>query len=331
MKLSHQVHIARNIINARIFKKRIPLIVSWSLTYRCNLKCLYCGYFLKKSKELDVQQIISLIDELLKLGNKCIIFSGGGEALLKEELGRIIDYCFNKGIYVVLNSNGVLVKKKINEISIIDEIQLSLDGPKSVHDFIRNQDGVYDKVIEAIKICKDKGIKIYINTVLSKYNLLSFIHVLEVAERFKIGVYFQPATQHLLGDERMNPLSPPIEDYRRTIDYLIKKKQEGSTVICNSIAGLKHLYNYPEPKDIFCLARLLLCCIEPDGRIFSCDRLPHYQNFLLSRDPDFKSAFENIYTPYCASCWCGAMVDFNLAGNFNLETITAMWDRIRAQ
>jgi len=277
---------------------------------------------------MDTNQIILLVDELVNLGTKCIIFDGG-EVLLKEGLKRIFDYCSNKGIYVVLNSNGTLVKEKIKEISAIDEIKLSLDGPRPVQDFIRGKDGTYDKVIEAIRVLKDRGKKVYINTVLSKCNLSSFSHVLEVGERLKIGAFFQPATQNLLGSGGKDHFSPPIDGYRKVIEFLISEKNKGNKVIRNSIAGLKHLYNYPKPTEIFCLAKFLHCSIEPDGRITSCDRLLNYEKFLVPVNGDFKKAFKNINTPYCASCWCGTMVDFNLAGNFNLDALRAMWTTIR--
>lgn len=328
MKLSNQAEIVFKIINARFFKKRFPLVVSWALTSRCNLKCIYCAYSQDACKELDLARIFALIDELKNMGNKCMIFSGG-EALLKEGIREIIDHSSRRGIYTVLNSNGILVKERIEEIASLNEIQLSLDGPETLHDFIRNKIGTYDKVIEAAKMCKDRGIKVRFVTVLSKYNVSSFRHVIDLAKEFD-GVYFQPATQNLLGSETENPALAPVEEYREAIGYLIREKQNGNPAICNTVSGLKYLSSWPDPKKIFCLARFLHCYIEPDGRVFTCDRLPGYQNFLIPLGENFRSTFKKISYKHCSTCWCGAKTDFNLAGEFNIEAILYMRNRIVA-
>jgi len=98
-----------------VFKKRFPLAVGWNITYRCNLQCKYCGWWENRASELNTKDIIGLIKELAFLGTKFISFSGG-EPLLREDLGDIIDFCKMKGIYVSINSNGTLVKEKIKNI-----------------------------------------------------------------------------------------------------------------------------------------------------------------------------------------------------------------------
>jgi len=328
MRLSNKAAMVLRVMNARFLKKRFPLVASWALTSRCNLKCLYCAYSQDACKELDLVRILALIDELKSIGNRCIIFTGG-EALLKEGIKEIIEHSSGRGIYTVLNSNGTLVKERIEEIALLNEIQLSLDGPEPVHDFIRNKTGTYNKVIEAAKTCKDRRIKVRFITVLSKYNLTSFQHVIDLAKEFG-GVYFQPATKNLFGSEKENPALVPVGGYREAISYLIREKQKGNPAICNTESGLRYLLSWPDPKRIFCLAQLLHCYIEPDGRVFTCDRLPGYQNFLVPLGEDFKSTFKKITCQHCSSCWCGAKTDFNLAGEFNIEAILSMRNRIVA-
>ena len=42
MKVSDVLLTAKALVKARLFKIRTPLVVSWTLTTRCNYKCVYC-------------------------------------------------------------------------------------------------------------------------------------------------------------------------------------------------------------------------------------------------------------------------------------------------
>src|SRR3989339_1445427 len=90
-------------INAKLFNKRVPLAVSWALTYRCNHKCSYCGLWKKETQELTAGQIFAVIDELALAGTQYIGFTGG-EPLIREDIGEIIKYALSKNIKVRVNS-----------------------------------------------------------------------------------------------------------------------------------------------------------------------------------------------------------------------------------
>ena len=77
-----------------------------------------------------------------------------------------------------------------------------------------------------------------------------------------------------------------------------------------------------------CLASLIFCAIEPDGKIFICDMFPEYQKYLLAIDGDFKQAFNKLKLPYaCEQCWNSSMVEFNLMKGFNLSAALETWRR----
>lgn len=329
MEFKTQLAIAKTVIMARMFKKRCPLLVSWALTYRCNLKCQYCGYDGQGYKELSTSEAFQMADQLAHLGARYIIFSGG-EILLRDDFYRIADYCRSRGMYLSLNSNGILLKDRIHALSSVSEVKISLDGPPGVHDRIRGHAGVYDKVLEALDACLAAGVKTTINTVLSQFNLATYTHVLEIAERFNVGVFFQPATQTLLGSSEFNSIAPPVREYRAVIEDLIKRKKAGNKYILNTIAGLRHVSYWPRPRKIACQVKYLHCYIEPDAKIFMCDRHPSYKKFLISARDDVKSAFANLDLQSCESCWCTSMVDCNLAFNFRPEAVWALTTHVRA-
>ena len=328
MNFLEKLNISRKVLLARIFKRKIPLAVSFNITYRCNLQCRYCRYREREVRELSTKEIFRLIEELSYLGSRFITFTGG-EPLLREDFGDIIEFCRKKNIQSTVNSNGTLVKAMIEEIKGISHIQISLDGPRHINDFIRGA-GVHDKVIEAIEACKKEKIKVNIVTVISKHNISHIPYILELAEKYDIGVYFQPADRNLSGDTSKGiPLIPEEGDYKKVIAYLIKKKSQGCVAINTSLSGLRHLYNWPKPKKIFCSVSLCHFFIEPDGKIFICDAFPHHQRFLIPVNTNLKESFDNLSFPYpCEECWGSSMVEFNLTGNFKLDSMLNVWKRL---
>ncbi len=330
MNFIEKLNFSQKVLKAIIFKKRLPLVVGWRITEKCNLRCKYCGCFEEDHEEVDVASIFKIIEELCNLGTKFISFSGG-EPLLREDLPEIINFCKSKKIYVSINSNGTLLKEMIGKIKGIGNIQISLDGPRHINDAIRGL-GVHDKVIEAIEICKKENIKVNIVTVISKYNISHIPYVLEVADKHNIGVYFQPADKYGSCDSSKDIVSeiPDEIDYKACISFLINEKKNKNKVINSSLAGLKHLYNWPKPKKIFCLLSLIFCSIEPNGKIFICDNFPDYKKFLVSLDSQFKKSFDSLSLPHsCHQCWTASLVELNLSGSFNLSSIFEIIKRFK--
>ena len=94
MTLADKRGYGTDLLKARLLRRRFPFAVAWHLTYRCNYNCKYCGIPSRACprEELTTGEVLSTIDGLKKLGTKRIHFCGG-ECLLREDLGKIIDYC----------------------------------------------------------------------------------------------------------------------------------------------------------------------------------------------------------------------------------------------
>ncbi|MBN1385152.1 MAG: radical SAM protein [Elusimicrobia bacterium] len=306
------------IINAKIFKNKLPLIVGWSITERCNKKCLYCSIGKNPSEELTTEQIFSVIDELARLGTVAVSFTGG-EPLLREDIGKIIDYASGKGLQTKINSNGSLVKDKINDIKNLNRLNLSFEGPPEIHNSLRGR-GSYEQVIEAAEAAVKNGIKLSFYTVLTKVNIDSIDFILKKAKEFNTNVYFQPATENILGGTAPNPVTPSKEKYKKAIEMLIFRKKKGEN-IANSISGLKHLYHWPGPKKIKCACGFISCRIQSNGDVIYCSREDVKLKPLNCIRDGFKKAFENLDVVSCSQCWCGPRVDLNLLFSFNLKVI----------
>jgi len=316
MNLSSKISSSFSLIKVKLFKNRAPVIVKWALTYRCNRACRYCGANQAAGDELDTGEIFSIIDEMSEMNTKVIHFTGG-ESLIRDDIGQILDYCGKKQISTGLNSNGSLVPDKMRYLGSLGLLSLSLDGPEEIHDSIRGK-GSYKEVMLAIKHAQINNIKIRITTVISKINLESIDFILNKAKELKIIVVFQPATRLLLNSDGINPIAPLGEKYKSVINKLINDKKRNK-FIGNSLSGLKHLYSWPSLKAIACVNGLVLCRVEPDGRLYGCADFRDKINMLNCKNEGFKRAFMNLVPMNCKECWCASNVELNclLALKFN--------------
>ncbi len=327
MNLLDTLDTSAKVLSARFLGKRAPIIVSWHLTYRCNIECSYCGFWERKTAELETSGVLHLIDELAMSGTKFISFTGG-EPFLRKDLGEIIDACALRNIHTSINTNGLLLKKQFEKIKNADEIQISLDSPGELNDTVRKKSD-YERVVEAILFCKGEGKNMKVSSVISKKNYAQVNHMLEFADKHKIGVYFHPADQNHSGDGKKHiPDLCTAEQFQEAITTIIHAQKTGHRYINNSLAGLEHLSHWPKSKKIFCFLKLIGCFIEPDGSIFICNNFANYEKYIVPVTDNFKESFDGMRLPHaCEQCWCGPVVDLNMMGQFNPESLIQAWNR----
>ncbi len=327
MNLRKTIAIINAAVKVKAFAKRLPLVVGWAITNRCNRACLYCNRRNEEDKELSTPQVIAVINVLAGAGTVRISFTGG-EPLMRDDIGEIIDHAHNKGIETKLNSNGALVPSRMGELRNLDVLTLSLEGPEDIHDAIRGR-GSFSEVMEAAGAAKKNNVRLAFATVLTRHNLGAVEFLLETAKRFGTNVIFQPATQLILGGKDPNPVVPPCRDYRRVVEFLIEEKKRRDSVIANSVAGLKHLYNWPTPKYIRCASGIISCRIEPNGDVLYCSREEHTFEVSNCVRDGFLNAFYNLKPIRCGNCWCASRVELNLAMGGNVSAITNQLQALR--
>ncbi|MFH1441745.1 MAG: radical SAM protein [Candidatus Omnitrophota bacterium] len=306
-------------IKTKLLQKRIPFFVSWAITYHCNYNCLYCGVNEVPTKDLDTKAVLSFIDQLTKAGTKIINFTGG-EPMLRNDIGIILNYCKEKNIYVSINTSGYLLSDRAKQITGLDRIVLSLDGPPDVHDSIRGK-GAYKNTMEAIKIAKNKGWEIKFTSVLSEINLDFIEFILKLAKKLEIATVFQPARILNRGSGRTNQiLLNKRNNYQKIIQSLINYKLNKHPYIGNSLLCLKHFLNWPEPTKIPCAAGKIYCRIENNGFIKSCGDETNKKDINISHQ-GIKNAFLSLEPYSCLNCWIAAQIELNFLYSFKFDSI----------
>ena len=101
-----------------------PYVVSWNLTYRCNLACEHCYLdaggtplvgtenFADRS-ELGTEECFRVIDEIAAFAPECLTILTGGEPLLRRDILEIVRRAAERGLWVVVGTNGVRITENL--------------------------------------------------------------------------------------------------------------------------------------------------------------------------------------------------------------------------
>lgn len=162
-----------------------PFVISWNLTYRCNLACEHCYLDAGGGKgnrvsqgdgagELDTEECFRIVDEIVAFAPQCLTILTGGEPLLRRDILEIIGYAHRKDLWVVVGTNGVLITeelaKKLKEAGARG-LSLSLDALRpDDHDRFRGVQGAWRKTVEAAAILRRAGLPFTIQTTVARHN-----------------------------------------------------------------------------------------------------------------------------------------------------------------
>jgi len=235
------------------------------VTGRCNCRCKHCHMADYYSKELDTNEILSVLRTLKVQGLQKIAISGG-EPLLRKDIFQIIEESPNN-ISILTNSlliNKSLLnkflefKKRTNKIIIF---RISLDGLES-NEKIRGYS--YKKVISQLKKIKRAGFIVVINTTISPFlqdnELMRMLFLLEQLQidQWNVDIPFNE------GSFRQNNLSIDLEKCLSKLKQLI-------------IAYLnKELNMRLDVVGLFCSER-----IKKNIGFYECNLIDHPCNYQL--------------------------------------------------
>jgi radical SAM protein with 4Fe4S-binding SPASM domain len=171
-------------VNANGFAR--PYVISWNLTYRCNLACEHCYLdaggtpqvdtenFADRS-ELGTDDCFRVIDEIAAFAPECVTILTGGEPLLRRDILEIVKRAAERGLWVVVGTNGVRitenVARRLAEAGARG-LSLSLDAlDPDRHDRFRRVRGAWQNTVEGAEILNRTGLPFIVQTTAGSHNL----------------------------------------------------------------------------------------------------------------------------------------------------------------
>ena len=315
MNVKQTLGIGIKIIKAKVFKRKIPLKVTYHITYRCNLSCPFCNRrTMDAPAEMNTIQVKEMMREFRGMG-ACFWVFNGGEPLLREDLPELIDYAKDLGLHCSIVTNGVLLAEKLEKVPRfrkLDFVQVSLQGPKEIHEKMCGY-GTYDRIIEGLNLLKRLRIRTNILTLISGYNIEYFDGLIKLVAQYRMTIAFQPII--IQQSYNLEQYFPERERYAEAVNSLIRRKRAGAH-ISSSFEYLKMLRDYQAdiPNGMPCYASRLYCNVTPGGYLVPCcAKLAQAKPENLGLKIGFKKAFEQLDDMHkCQDCYYFGPQELNI-------------------
>ena len=125
---------------------------------RCNCRCLMCDIWKeRRTLEIGAGEVARWREEWRQLGVERVVLSGG-EALMHSDLFSLCALLREAGIGITLLSSGLLLARHAEKIAeYVDDLVVSLDGPRDLHDAIRNVPRAFDRLAEGVRVVRAAG------------------------------------------------------------------------------------------------------------------------------------------------------------------------------
>jgi Fe-coproporphyrin III synthase len=310
---------------------------------RCNCRCVMCDIWKANSekRELTPETLELHLQAFRKLGVRRVALSGG-EALLHANLWRFCELLRGTGAKISLLTTGISLKNHAADvIKNCDDVIVSLDGSREIHNAIRNIPLAFEKLEEGVKAVKSlsRSFRVTSRTVLQKQNFRDVPNIVQTAREMGIDqMSFLPAdvsseafnrkqpwdsdrvSQVALTEEEASELSEVLHQImiRFKMDFENGFFAESKSKLLDIPQYYKALSNGNFPKKK-CNAPWVSAVIESNGDVMPCFFHKPYGNIysndlegIINSKPsiDFRRHLNVQRDAICQRCVCSIHVPF---------------------
>lgn len=267
--------------------RRMPVLVHFEVTLRCNARCGFCDYW-KTDPSARAQELGSYADAA-RFFNPMLFTFTGGEPLLRRDLEELVSSvarAVRLKYIIVLTHGGMLTVDRARSLRAagVDQFNISLDYLDERHDRARGIPGLTRRIFTTVEGMRSAGLDgIRFNTVLKRDNLDEIMPIVRRAVELGCGVNLSVYTdakngnrEHLLRDDTQQRLEALVAE-------LLAFKRARRGVITNSDYYLEQLPRYArgeltEP----CRSGIRTVHLNPGGHVKRCPDFPtdfHWRDF----------------------------------------------------
>lgn len=261
---------------------------------RCNCRCVMCDIWKRpETNEIKAADLERHRESLRALGVEWVVISGG-EPLMHSDLRALCTFFRELDIRLTLLTTGVLLSRRAAEVaSLFDDVIISLDGPREIHDSIRRIKGGFDLIASGVGELRKLRTRMHLTarTTVQKMNHAHLREtVLSAKELGLDGISFLAADVTseafnrplLWPEERQSQIALTPDEVRVLeieVDELIALFAEDirEGYIAESPAKLKRMVAHfraqlgeLHPESPKCNAPWVSAVIEPDGTVRPC-------------------------------------------------------------
>lgn len=272
---------------AWLVARRMPVLVHFEVTLRCNARCGFCDYW-KTHPGARHHELRSFADAARFFDPMMITFTGG-EPLMRRDLEQLVS-AVSAAVrlkYVALITHGAMLTPE-RAASLwqagVHQFNISLDYLDERHDRARGIPGLVGRIFAAIPGMQARGVdNIRFNTVIKRDNVDQILPLVLRAQELGVGVNLSVYTEakngngtHVVGDGQ-------ARDVDELVAALLAFKKAHRGVITSSDYYLRQIPRYVrgelrEP----CHSGIRTIHIDPVGHVKRCPDFPtnfHWREF----------------------------------------------------
>ncbi len=284
---------------AWLHARRLPVLVHFEVTMRCNARCGFCDYW-RTPSEAKRQELRSFAAAARRFNPLMITFTGGEPTLRRdlEDVVAAVDRAVSLKYMTLITHGGMLSAERARSLweAGLHQFNISLDYLDERHDRARGIPGLAAKIFAAIPRMQAMGIdSIRFNTVMKRDNLDQIMPIVRRAEALGVGVSLSVYTEMKNGNAEPRLGRDQDREIGALVEELLAYKRRRRGVIVSSDHYLRQIPRWVrgdmhEP----CRSGLRTIHIDPTGHVRRC---PDYQ-------PDFHWTEFTPYQPIaCNACF----------------------------
>lgn len=270
-------------------------LIAWEITRSCNLSCAHCRAPVDSyaEDELSTEECLSLIDEFVQVGHPVLILSGG-EPLLRRDLFHIAGYAAERGLRVVIGTNGTLITEdtaaRLKKASIL-RVAVSIDFPTpELQDKFRGESGAFEAAMAGITKLRQAGIEVQINNTITKLSAPYLNDLVALALRVGAVAFHSFLLVPTGRGKELKSVQLSAEEREQVLNWIYEKQTElkdkilfkptcapqYQRIVTQRKKGIKSEHNLPNPLSSMtrgCLAGTGFCFISHQGQVQGCGYL----------------------------------------------------------
>jgi MoaA/NifB/PqqE/SkfB family radical SAM enzyme len=328
------VKLAYNVVRSNLTELSYPYRLSFSLTNRCQSKCIMCNIWQKPVvEELTLGEIDQIFSRYRRFS---WVHLTGGELFMRDDFADIVKAIDRNspGLYLLnFPTNGYQTDKIVAMIHEILEhtaiprimVSVSLDGPRELHDRIRGLPGSWERAVatfQQLRKLNSGRFSVYLGYTLQDSNLYSFEETVITARNElgkltndEIHVNIAHISGHYYANSNFNGIPEPNAT-RKVMDLIIgsrkRKRFDPVSILEYRYQKLARTYQQSGTVPLTCQAGAASCFVDPAGNVYPCSifalpigslRENEYDLAKIWKTANKSSIRQLIKEGSCPGCW----------------------------
>ncbi|MGA2386145.1 MAG: radical SAM protein [Candidatus Bathyarchaeia archaeon] len=267
-------------VAARSLAPGKPHHAQWLVTKKCNYRCAGCNVWKEPDeKELSAEEIKKGLDILKELGIAELVISGG-DPLLRDDIGEIIDYATDY-FFTTVYDNGSMAAQKIDCLRNVDFVAISIDSlDEAKNDSIKNVPGAWKRAMETVEKLHSEGINVSVTPTISRKNLNEIPDITAYFTKKRIPVWYSLYSfDHSATENQLFKIGKENDEFVITDNHamaelwgsILEMKKKNSRILMTKklLKALRTFY-LEDKRTWKCQALNNFFVIDPLGRIAGC-------------------------------------------------------------